>query len=222
MKKILCTMMALVVMMVSGIAGAESFKERLAKKQTLGPTKIVQLFMDSNEGYTMMEQKAFDNFAKQLQEALPAGYQLKADNQFVAKVDLYREDKLQNIVAKNSEAYALAAMTPSASNIILTRDDWKTICQSTDSDYVMYVRIEKGIEKVKTNAAAFIVGFGGMSTQVEMNVITRIFSVAKGDYTFLDKQRVTGKVHGQFAPDTAAKRALPKIIPNLHLTPANF
>lgn len=222
MKKIFCVMMALVVMMISGIAGAESFKEKLAKKQTLGSTKIVQLFMDSNEGYTMMEQKAFDNFAEQLQEALPAGYQLKADNQFAAKVDLYREDKLQNIIAKNSEAYALAAMTPSASNIVLTRDDWQAICKSTGSDYVMYVRIEKGLEKVKTNAAAFIIPFGGMSTQVDMTVITRIFSVAKGDYTFLDKQRVTAKVHGQFAPDTAAKRALPKIIPNLHLTTDRF
>ena len=216
MKRVLVILMAMVVLALSCVANAETFKERLAKKQVMGNEKIVQLFIDSNEGYAMMEQKAFDNFAEQLQPVLPNGYRLKADNEFVSKVDLYREDKLQNIISRNSEAFALAAAAPSASNIILTREDWENICKDSDANYVMYVRIDKGFTKLKPNF------FAGMNTQVEMNITTRLYSVKKGDYTFLNKQRVTGKVHGSFAPDTAAKRALPKIIPNLHLTQENF
>lgn len=235
MKKILSVVLTcLFVCMASCVAfaGDDEGVATPQKRRFLGNEKVVQLFMDSNQGFAMMEQKAFDNFAKQLQEVLPSGYRLEASNEFVGKVDLYREDKLQSLIAKSGDNAVFAAQNQAALamagqslavRIPLTREDWNSICRDNKVDYIMYIQIDKGMEKVKTSHIPYAALFGGgSSTQVEMIITTRLFNVAKGDYTYTNKQQVTGKVHGQFAPDTAAKRALPKVIPNLHLSAANF
>lgn len=236
MKKFLSMILTCMFVCMSFCVALASDDDEVApkKRRFLGNEKIVQLFIDSNEGYAMMEQKAFDSFAEQLQAVLPRGYRLVADNEFVAKVDLYREDKMQKLIEKSGQSEVFAAQYQAmvaqgnlvASKLVLTRDDWSEICRNSKADYVMYMRIEKGMTKMKTTGAAFIPYAGlfgaGRSTQVEMNIVTRLFNAKKRDYSYLNSQRVTGKVHGDFAVDTAAKRALPKVIPNMHLTEANF
>lgn len=207
MKKLLL-LVTFVMMMFASVASAAT----------------VQIFIDSKDGTANFEQKALDEFVAQFKTVFPANMTVIADTQFFGAVDMYREDKLEKLQNESASNQMLASTLPTASyQLMLSRQDWGNICKQNDADYVMYVRIDKGNVKMKTNyfnAIAF--GVGGINTQVEMDVTTRLFSRAKGDYTYLNRQRVTGKVHGDFAVDTAAKRALPKIIPNIRLTSANF
>ena len=165
MKKFLSTMLACLFVCMSFCVALASDDDEVApkKRRFLGNEKIVQLFIDSNEGYAMMEQKAFDNFAEQLQAVLPRGYRLVADNEFVAKVDLYREDKMQKLIEKSGQNEAFAAQYQAmvaqgnlvASKLVLTRDDWSEICRNSKADYVMYMRIEKGMTKMKISVCHF-------------------------------------------------------------------
>lgn len=224
MKK-LFMLVVMAVMMLASVANA-SMAEKVAQMQSnAGPSKTVQIFIDSKDGTSNFEQKVLDNFVMQMKTVFPANFKVLADTQFFANVDLYREDKLEKLQQENASNQMVAAMMPTASyQLMLSREDWAKICNNAGADYVMYIRIDKGNQKAKVNYANAILfgGLGGINTQVEMDVTTRLFSKDKADYTYLNRQRVTGKVHGDFAPDTAAKRALPKIIPNIHLTDANF
>lgn len=223
MKK-LFLLVATIMMMFSSVASA-SMAEKVSQMQSnAGPAKTVQIFIDSKDGTGNFEQKVLDTFVEQMKTVFPSNFTVLADNQFFANVDLYREDKLEKLQQENASNQMVAAMMPTAAyQLLLSREDWAKICNNTGTDYVMYIRIDKGNQKAKVNYTnAILFGFGGVNTQVEMDVTTRLFNKAKADYTYLNRQRVTGKVHGDFAPDTAAKRALPKIIPNIHLTDANF
>ncbi len=59
-----------------------------------------------------------------------------------------------------------------------------------------------------------------MNTKVEMDVTTRVFNKKspKG-YVFNNKQRVVGKVSGSWAPDTAARKAVPMAMKNINTIP---
>lgn len=222
MKKLLI-LVVLAMLAFANVASA-SMAERVAQmRASAGPSKTVQLFIDSKDGTASFEQKVLDTFVEQLKTVFPANFTVLADTQFYASVDLYREEKVQKSLQERG--VVLTGMVPtSAYRILLSKDDWAQICQDTDADYIMYIRIDKGNLQTKVNQANLYLfgGIGAFNTQVEMDVTTRLFSKAKADYTYLNRQRVTGKVHGTFAPDTAAKRALPKVIPNIHLTDANF
>lgn len=208
MKKILCLVTLLMSMFIASICSADI------------NIRTVHLFLDCDEGYSILQQSELDRYATQLQKILPTGCTLVADVKLAQKIDALREEKLDRIFTVKDEDYDLGE--PTLSRVLLNDEDWGKICEGTDVKHVLHVRFQKGFQKVKTNTLKSLAGLGGTRVKTSINVITKLFNVGKGKITFQDKQTVEGQSHSDFTLSGAAKMTLDKVCKNVQVIPGAF
>lgn len=230
---------------VNSAEAAASFTDRIQSIMNNEEQVKLAFYLDS-EGYANYEQSVLDQLVQSISEKLPAYAKLHADSQFLGNLDLFREDKNNELMAKMAEEnptyaailnqqnntarmqgtsysglygamyggmYGTATGGGGTAKVPLTKEIIDEFLAKTDYDGMIIVRIDPIQTKVSTNYAGALLfgGFGGTNTKVEMDVTLRVYNKQSEEgYVFSTRQRVVGKVHGQFAPDTAAKRALPQ------------
>lgn len=198
---------------VVSVAAEAPINQRIASIMSNEKQIKLAFYLDA-DGHANYEQRVLDEITASIQTKLPMNAKLIGDTQFLANLDLYREEQysqmLQNL-AKDNPAYAVMMAQNGATNKMqLTTDVIQEFLDTTDYDGIVIVRIDKVQEKAGVNYTnAILFGFGGVNTKVEMDVTTRVYNKQKKAYAFNNKQRVVGKVHGTWAPDTASRRAIP-------------
>ena len=202
---------------------ASTFQQRIESIMNNEEQVNLVFYLDT-DGYTNYEQKVIDELVKNIQAKLPVNAKLVSDSQFLGSFDLFREEKydaLLNQMYKDNPAYAAVAVqmgtvpnamgAGGAPKVKVTEDVLAEFLKDSKYDGVMIVRVDKVQEKASINYTnAILFGFGGVNTKVEMDITMRVFNKnSDNKYVFTNRQRVVGKISGTWAPDTAAKRALP-------------
>lgn len=204
MKRILCVFTLLLSLLMASITSANV------------NIRTVHLFLDCDEGYSILQQAELDRYATQLQKILPDGCTLVADAKLAQKIDAFREEKLTKIFSVKADDYDLGE--PVMSRVLLNNDDWQKICNENNVKNILHVRFQKGYQKVKTNTLKSLAGLGGVKVKTNINVITSVFSTAKGKITFRNSESIEGQSHGNFSLSAAAKMALDKICKTVQVT----
>lgn len=202
---------------------ASTFQQRIESIMNNEEQVRLVFYLDT-DGYTNYEQKVIDEIVKNIQDKLPVNAKLIADTQFLGNFDLFREEKydalLNQMYKDNPAAAAMSAqmgVMPNAMGaggspkVKVTEEVLGEFLKDSKYDGVVIVRVDKVQEKASVNYVnAVLFGFGGVNTKVEMDVTIRVFNKnSDNKYVFSNRQRVVGKISGTWAPDTAAKRALP-------------
>ena len=152
---------------------------------------------------------------------MPLYAKLKADSQFAADFDLFREEKYDQLVkemAKTNPALVMAeGYGESGKKVKMSKEVIDEFLKTKNYDGMVMIRIDKVEERASVNYTnAILFGVGGVNTKVEMDVITRVFNKKKPqEYVFNNKQRVVGKVSGSWAPVTASRKAIPLAMKNI-------
>lgn len=230
LKRIIAGILTILVIAFSGVALAEetkvkegSFKERLAQTEAAyanhDPMSFVfYLDADSHANY---EEKVLDEIIKTIQSKMPLYAKLKADSQFEADFDLFREEKYDQLMKEmqknNPELAVIGNSDESGQKVKISKEIINEFLTKTDYDGMVIIRIDKVEERASVNYAnAILFGIGGVNTKVEMDVITRVFNKKNPQgYVFNNKQRVVGKVSGSWAPVTASRKAIPIAMKNI-------
>lgn len=202
---------------------ATTFQQRIASIINDEEQVNLVFYLDA-DGYTAYEKKVVDTLVDNIQKKLPIYATLKHDSKFLGDFDLFREEKydaLLNQMYKDNPAYAAYAAqmntVPTAMHaggapkVKVTEELLGEYLKDTEYDGMVIVRVDQIQQKASTNYVnAILFGFGGVNTKVEMDVTIRVFNKnSDNKYVFSNRQRVIGKISGTWAPDTAAKRALP-------------
>ena len=200
-----------------------SFKERLAQTSAAyanhDPMSFV-FYLDA-EGHANYEERVQEEIIKTIQEKMPLYAKLKADGQFEADFDLFREEKYDQLMKemqKTNPGFAVAeGYSESGRKVKMSKDVIEEFLNKTNYDGMVIVRIDKVEEKATVNYTnAILFGIGGVNTKVEMDVVTRVFNKKNPNgYVFNNKQRVIGKVSGSWAPATASRKAIPIAMKNI-------
>lgn len=231
LKKVMAVLLGIVVLTTCGLAFAnedgtprKTMKQRIAEMQMDNSERLSFVFYLDTDGHANYEQKVLDKIVDVIQSKLPSYAELYSDSQFLGDFDLYREEKYDAIVGKlqaADPAYAMIANNTAqfagTPKVKMTKEIIDEFLETTNYDGMVIVRIDKVSEKAGVNYANLaLFGFGGTNTKVEMDVTTRVFNKhsAKG-YVFNNRQRVVGKVHGAWAPDTASRKAIPLAMKNI-------
>lgn len=230
-KTVITILLGIVMLTTCGLAFAnedeaprKTMKQRIAEMQMDTSAQLNFVFYLDTDGHANYEQKVLDKIITVIQSKLPSYAYLYADSQFLGDFDLYREEKYDKIMGQlqaTDPAYAMIAnnTVPFAGTpkVKMTKEIIDEFLETTNYDGMIIVRIDKVSEKAGVNYANLaLFGFGGTNTKVEMDVTTRVFNKhsAKG-YVFNNRQRVVGKVHGTWAPDTASRKAIPLAMKNI-------
>lgn len=230
-KNVVTILLGIVMLATCGLAYADdagvqrkTMKQRIAEMKMENNEKLNFVFYLDTDGHANYEQKVLDKIVEVIQSKLPIYAELHSDSQFLGDFDLYREEKYDALVGKlqkTDPAYAMIANNSmpfgGTPKVKMTKEVIDEFLETTDYDGMVIVRIDKVSEKAGVNYANIaLFGFGGTNTKVEMDVTTRVFNKksAKG-YVFNNRQRVVGKVHGTWAPDTASKKAIPLAMKNI-------
>lgn len=207
----------------STVYAKATFQQRIASIMNDEEQVNLVFYLDA-DGYTAYEKKVVDTLVDNIQEKLPIYATLKCDSKFLGDFDLFREEKydeLLNQMYKDNPAYAAYAAqmntVPTAMHaggapkVKVTEELLGEYLKDTEYDGMVIVRVDQVQQKASTNYVnAILFGFGGVNTKVEMDVTIRVFNKnSDNKYVFSNRQRVIGKISGTWAPDTAAKRALP-------------
>ena len=200
-------------------AAEATINQRIASIMSNEKQIKLAFYLDA-DGHANYEQRVLDEITESIQTKLPLNAKLVGDTQFLANLDLYREEQYSQMLqtlAKDNPAYAMMMSQNGATNKMqLTTDVIHEFLETTDYDGIVIVRIDKVQEKAGINYTnAILFGFGGVNTKVEMDVTTRVYNKQKKAYAFNNKQRVVGKVHGSWAPDTASRKAIPMALANI-------
>ena len=230
LKKIVAGLLTMLVIAFSGVAMAEeakakegSVKERLAQTAAAyanhDPMTFV-FYLDA-EGHANYEENALAEIIKTIQSKMPLYAKLKADSQFEADFDLFREEKYDQLIkemAKSNPALAMAeGNSESGKKVKMSKEVIDEFLKTKNYDGMVMIRIDKVEERASVNYTnAILFGIGGVNTKVEMDVITRVFNKKNpANYVFNNKQRVVGKVSGSWAPVTASRKAIPLAMKNI-------
>lgn len=200
-----------------------SFKERLAQTSAAyanhDPMSFV-FYLDA-DGHANYEENALEEIIKTVQSKMPLYAKLKADNQFEADFDLFREEKYDQLMKelqKTNPALAMAeGNSESGKKVKMSKEVIDEFLKTKDYDGMVMIRIDKVEERASVNYTnAILFGIGGVNTKVEMDVVTRVFNKKQPQgYVFNNKQRVVGKVSGSWAPVTASRKAIPLAMKNI-------
>ena len=231
LRKLIAGLLAiLVIAFSSAVMAAEkdkneqgSIKARLAETTAAyanhEPMNFVfYLDADSHANY---EEKVLDEIIKTIQAKMPLYAKLKADSQFEADFDLFREEKYDQLIKemeKTNPALAVAeGYSESGKKVKMSKEVIDEFLKTKNYDGMVMIRIDKVEERASVNYTnAILFGIGGVNTKVEMDVITRVFNKKNPQgYVFNNKQRVVGKVSGSWAPVTASRKAIPLAMKNI-------
>ncbi len=230
LRKIIAGILAILVIAFSGVVLAAeakdkggSIKEKLAQTQAAyanhDPMTFV-FYLDA-EGHAYYEKNALEEIIKTIQSKMPLYAKLKADSQFEADFDLFREEKYDQIMKemqKTNPGVAVAeGYSESDRKVKMSKEVIDEFLKTKNYDGMVMVRIDKVEERASVNHTnAILFGIGGVNTKVEMDVITRVFNKKNpANYVFNNKQRVVGKVSGSWAPVTASRKAIPIAMKNI-------
>jgi len=179
---------------------------------------VFYLDADSHANY---EEKVLDEIIKTIQAKMPLYAKLKADSQFEADFDLFREEKYDQLIKEMEKTNPALAMAEgygeSGKKVKISKEVIDEFLKTKNYDGMVMIRIDKVEERASVNYTnAILFGVGGVNTKVEMDVITRVFNKKKPQgYVFNNKQRVVGKVSGSWAPVTASRKAIPLAMKNI-------
>ena len=230
LKKLVAGLFAMLVITCSGsLFAAEAaentgtFKERLAKTAAAyeNHAPMTFVFYLDDEGHASYEEKDLNEIIKSMQSKMPLYAKLKADSQFEADFDLFREEKYNQFMKEaqtTNPAFADAGNSgESGKKVNMSKEVIEEFLNTTAYDGMLIVRIDKVEEKATVNYTnAILFGIGGVNTKVEMDIVTRVFNKKSPQgYVFNNKQRVVGKVSGSWAPVTASRRAIPLAMKNI-------
>ena len=230
MRKFIAGLLAMLVFAFAGVAVAAeakekegSFKERLAQTEaayaTHDPMSLV-FYLDT-DGQANYEENGLEEIIKTIQSKMPLYAKVKADSQFAADFDLFREEKYDQLVkemAKTNPALVMAGgYGESGKKVKISKEVIDEFLKTKNYDGMVMIRIDKVEERASVNYTnAILFGVGGVNTKVEMDVVTRVFNKKNPQgYVFNNKQRVVGKVSGSWAPVTASRKAIPLAMKNI-------
>ncbi len=230
LRKFIAGLLAILVISFAYVAMAAetkekegSFKERLAQTEAAyanhDPMTFV-FYLDS-EGHANYEENALEEIIKTIQAKMPRYAKLKADSQFEADFDLFREEKYDQLIKEIQKTNPAMAMVEgyneSGKKVKISKEVIDEFLKTKNYDGMVMIRIDKVEERAGVNYAnAFLFGIGAVNTKVEMDVVTRVFNKKNTNgYVFNNKQRVVGKVSGSWAPVTASRKAVPLAMKNI-------
>ena len=231
LRKLIAGLLAVLVVAFAGtVMAAEkdkneqgSIKARLAETTAAyanhEPMNFV-FYLDA-DGHANYEENVLAEIIKTIQSKMPLYAKLKADSQFEADFDLFREEKYDQLIKemeKTNPALAVAeGYSESGKKVKMSKEVIDEFLKTKNYDDMVMIRIDKVEERASVNYTnAILFGIGGVNTKVEMDVITRVFNKKNPQgYVFNNKQRVVGKVSGSWAPVTASRKAIPLAMKNI-------